>query len=67
MLLGRDRELADIVEALARLPSADGSLFLLAGEPGIGKTRLATQAAVVARDRGMTVASSRTRSSVTNA
>ena len=39
--------------ALERLPSGSGSLFLLAGEPGIGKTRLATEVGTRARERGL--------------
>ena len=54
MLVGRDRELAELVAALARVPSPSGSVFLLAGEPGIGKSRLAAEAANAARDSGVT-------------
>ena len=54
VLVGRDREYAELVAALGRAPSSSGSLFLLAGEPGIGKSRLAAEAANAARDRGMT-------------
>ncbi|HTJ47599.1 MAG TPA: AAA family ATPase, partial [Kofleriaceae bacterium] len=53
MLVGRDRELGELSAALA---SGRGALFLLADEPGIGKTRLATEACEVARDRSMRVA-----------
>lgn len=54
MLVGRDRELSELAAALERLPSGLGALFLLAGEPGIGKTRLAVEAAELARGRGVT-------------
>ena len=56
VLVGRDRELAELTAALARVPSASGALFLLAGEPGIGKSRLATEAAKAALDAGVTPA-----------
>jgi len=56
MLVGRDRELAELVAALASAPTQNGSVFLLAGEPGIGKSRLASEAASAARACGRTTA-----------
>jgi tetratricopeptide (TPR) repeat protein len=41
-LLGRARELADLHGALTESATGRGGLVLLTGEPGIGKTRLAT-------------------------
>jgi tetratricopeptide (TPR) repeat protein len=41
-LLGRTRELADLEATLEEASSGHGGLVLLTGEPGIGKTRLAT-------------------------
>ncbi|MGZ8632276.1 MAG: AAA family ATPase, partial [Solirubrobacteraceae bacterium] len=41
-LLGRTRELADLEATLEESSSGHGGLVLLTGEPGIGKTRLAT-------------------------
>jgi hypothetical protein len=55
-LVGRDRELAELAAALARVPSSSGALFLLAGEPGIGKSRLAAEAANAALDASVTPA-----------
>jgi len=52
VLVGRDRELAELTEALARTATG-GALYLFAGEPGIGKTRLASEVAAVARQRGV--------------
>jgi tetratricopeptide (TPR) repeat protein len=41
-LLGRTRELADLDATLEETATGHGGLVLLTGEPGIGKTRLAT-------------------------
>jgi tetratricopeptide (TPR) repeat protein len=41
-LLGRVRELADLDATLEETATGHGGLVLLTGEPGIGKTRLAT-------------------------
>jgi hypothetical protein len=43
-LIGREEELAQLREAIARTASGTGALLTLAGEPGVGKTRLATVA-----------------------
>jgi tetratricopeptide (TPR) repeat protein len=40
-LIGRERELAELDAALAEACEGRGRLFFIAGEPGIGKTRLA--------------------------
>jgi tetratricopeptide (TPR) repeat protein len=55
-LVGRDGELGELVAGLDDAASGSGRLFLLAGDPGIGKSRLAYEAAERARDRGFTVA-----------
>jgi MoxR-like ATPase len=47
--VGRIQELADLVSALEDTASGRGSLVLLTGEPGIGKTRLMSEVAQVAR------------------
>lgn len=52
-LLGRDRELAELHAALGSAESGKGSLVLLVGEPGIGKTRLANDFASEAGSRGL--------------
>jgi tetratricopeptide (TPR) repeat protein len=56
ILVGRDSELGELVAGLDDAASGSGRLFLLAGDPGIGKSRLAYEAAEHARDRGFTVA-----------
>ena len=54
-LLGRSSELADLRAALEESASGRGALVLLAGEPGIGKTRLATEIARRAHDENAIV------------
>jgi hypothetical protein len=54
-LLGRDRELAELRAALRSAEGGEGSLVLLVGEPGIGKTRLASDFASEAAARGAVV------------
>jgi hypothetical protein len=56
VLVGRAHEIAKLATAFDRLPSAGGALLLFAGEPGIGKTRLASEAAEMARERGIATA-----------
>ncbi len=55
-LVGRDGELAELLAGLDDAAAGAGRLFLLAGDPGIGKSRLASEAAARARDRGIKVA-----------
>jgi tetratricopeptide (TPR) repeat protein len=55
-LLGRARELADLHAALEESAAGRGELVLLTGEPGIGKTRLATALGEVASAGGHRVA-----------
>jgi tetratricopeptide (TPR) repeat protein len=52
-LLGRDRELAEFDAALAEARTGRGRLFLVLGEPGIGKTRLAEAVAARGEAHGM--------------
>ena len=55
LFVGRDDELGDLHAAVERALAGRGSVFLLAGEPGIGKSRLADEVARRAEDRGATV------------
>jgi DNA-binding SARP family transcriptional activator/tetratricopeptide (TPR) repeat protein len=55
VFVGRDAELAALVGALEEAEAARGSVFLVSGEPGIGKSRLTDEAAAHARDRGLLV------------
>ena len=58
--LGRERELAGIDAWLAGVPSAAApALLVIAGEPGIGKTTLWTEAVRRARALGYQMLSSR--------
>jgi tetratricopeptide (TPR) repeat protein len=57
--IGRDRELAELLAGLASAFRGEGSVILLAGEPGIGKTTLAERVAGHATDEGARVVWSR--------
>ena len=55
-VIGRENELALLDTAAKRVASGEGrELFLLAGEPGQGKTTLVSELARQTHDRGMTV------------
>jgi DNA-binding SARP family transcriptional activator len=54
-LVGRERELAELVGALDGALAHRPSLFLIAGEPGIGKSLLADEATALAEARGVRV------------
>src|SRR5579862_3606025 len=53
VFVGRKRELAELRAALDEGREGRGRLFLISGEPGIGKTRLAEEVARAAAARGM--------------
>ena len=53
--VGREPELAQMEQAWTRAITGQRQLILLAGEPGIGKTRLASQFASVRAESGATV------------
>lgn len=55
-LVGRERELTTLRGWLADLGDRRGRLVLLAGEPGIGKSRLARELVAIALAKGLTVA-----------
>jgi tetratricopeptide (TPR) repeat protein len=56
IFVGRSAELRELEAALEEALSARGSLVLIRGEPGAGKTTLARRFASAARDRGVGVA-----------
>jgi tetratricopeptide (TPR) repeat protein len=53
--VGRERELAELVSACESGADSEAHLFLIHGEPGIGKTRLADELAARAKARGLQV------------
>ena len=53
--VGREAELAELVVGLDDAFAGRGRVFLLVGEPGIGKSRLAEELAGAARSRGARV------------
>jgi predicted ATPase len=55
VFVGRERELSELDAGLDEVESGRGSLFLLIGEPGIGKSRLADELGTRARERGFLV------------
>ena len=55
LLVGRDRELETLREAIAAAADGHGQVVLLEGEPGIGKTRLTSSACEHARRAGFEV------------
>ena len=59
VFIGRDREVAELLAGLDDAVAGYGRLFLLGGEPGIGKSRLADEVASRARQQGIVVASGR--------
>src|SRR6202451_237832 len=56
MMVGRDRELARVALFLDDALAGRGRLVLCTGEAGVGKTRLAEEAAKLAATRGVPVA-----------
>ena len=55
VFVGREREMEELRAALEAALAGQGRLVLLAGEPGIGKTRTAHELAAHARQRGARV------------
>ncbi|HEU5055932.1 MAG TPA: AAA family ATPase [Kofleriaceae bacterium] len=55
MFVGRQRDLAELDRGLDELTARRGSVYTLVGEPGIGKTRTASEVAGRAAARGMRV------------
>ncbi len=58
-IVARETELAELCAALDAARNRQGRCVILAGEPGVGKTRLAQEATVEARSRDFLVATGR--------
>jgi class 3 adenylate cyclase/tetratricopeptide (TPR) repeat protein len=58
-LVARDAQVSSLTRAVDASLRGEGRTVLLAGEPGAGKTRLAQEATLVARNRGFTVLAGR--------
>ena len=58
-LVGRESELGILSAALDRLADRAGGMVFLVGEPGVGKSRLAREAAAEATSRGLPILSGR--------
>ena len=52
-MVGREHELASLIDGLDDAASRRGRLFLVCGEPGVGKTRLSDEVAGVAEAKRM--------------
>src|SRR5688500_13342771 len=52
LFVGREREIGELLAGLEEAAAGRGRLFVVAGEPGIGKSRLADELATEARARG---------------
>jgi hypothetical protein len=61
LFVGRAQELAELGDALDAARAGRGCLVLVSGPPGAGKTALAEELAVIARERGVAVAWGRCR------
>ncbi len=53
VMVGREHELASLIGGLDDTAARRGRLFLICGEPGVGKTRLADEVATVAEAKRM--------------
>ena len=58
-LIAREEELGRLLSAIDAVEGGSGRLVLLAGEPGVGKTRLAQEVTLHVHSRGFLVASGR--------
>ena len=56
IFVGREREMSELTRALDGALEGRGGLVMLAGDPGIGKTRIMEELTATARDRGAIVA-----------
>jgi predicted ATPase len=55
LFVGRERELAELRAGFEEALAGRGRLYLITGEPGIGKTRLAEELSSSAQEQGASV------------
>jgi transcriptional regulator with XRE-family HTH domain len=58
-LIGREAELSAIQKGIEAVMESSGRLLMVAGEPGVGKTRLSQEATLACRDRDSVVTTGR--------
>jgi class 3 adenylate cyclase/tetratricopeptide (TPR) repeat protein len=58
-IVSRERELDRLLTAVDAVAAGDGQMMLVAGEPGVGKTRLAQEVTLKTRNRGFLIAAGR--------
>jgi class 3 adenylate cyclase/tetratricopeptide (TPR) repeat protein len=58
-VVGREPEMGTVLQIVETVMRGTGRLLLLAGEPGVGKTRLAQEVTLVLRDRGFRISAGR--------
>jgi class 3 adenylate cyclase/tetratricopeptide (TPR) repeat protein/DNA-binding XRE family transcriptional regulator len=58
-LVARKAEMGQLLSALDAVQAGTGQVCLLVGEPGVGKTRLAQEVSLVARERGFVIITGR--------
>ncbi len=51
--IGRSQEMKELIASFTKVTLGEGQIFLIGGEPGIGKTRIAVETCAAARSRGM--------------
>jgi predicted ATPase len=55
VVVGRDQELGEIVDAMGKAAAGQGGALFVIGEAGLGKSRLVREVAALARGRGVVV------------
>jgi tetratricopeptide (TPR) repeat protein len=58
-LIGRETEFSRVLVAIEAVMQGSGRLLVVAGEPGVGKTRISQEATLACRDQGFVVATGR--------
>ena len=58
-MIGREAELTAVRAGIEAVMKGSGRLLVIAGEPGVGKTRISQEMMLACRDRGFVVATGR--------